>query len=750
MIEKVKEKIIGEKGVNLISLTIAVTVILILTGTIIVSSVSSLKSNKLRNMQADIDNLRDKVSNYYSNYGEIPADKKIEYTNVEHIRSSGVISEVVDTGAFYVIDLSAIENVTLNYGKDYDKIRNGEATTEEEINKLTDLYIINGESHNIFYVAGIELDGEKFYTDYTSEEADTVAVDLRYVDGVKIPEDFYYVGGSKEEGLVISDVQGDDLENSKGGNQFVWIPVENRDLEEDKENFATDEKEFVDSVNNNKGFYLGRYEAGIEGTDEIDITNNFDDSWAKADSELWTGWKGGNLVTKKDAKIWNYITVKKAMEVIEEKYNTENIKGRILSLNAYNKVLEFLGKANDTSNFSDWGNRLNSEFNIDSPNAKEFINERDVLKYVEFSGTKKANEPHLLTSGASERNKIKNIYDLSGNVWEYTTNINKIENNTTYINYVSGSAFGDEKIITNNTMNVANDDMGFRVVLYIPEIFEIQNERITKNEEGTINLNTQIEGTKGYINFDVVPKEGYTLESISPKLPYKVTENGKYTFTIKLKNEIGKEIEVKHTVKVNNYVTNPNYWIRFNGGSHIEFSNVNQNTFYNHFTIAIKVKINRKEQASKNYMGLWGNHVGNEGLNMQFRETTTTILGTADMTNYYDRWVDIVETFNGSSMKVYIDGELKSTQSTTRRPYKGFNVGTSYLNSDRQMLGEMSCLKIWNKALTDEEVAEMDLFKEDVNVGKDSVYFNLNLKSKKEVESLGGKFVGSDYKFFEN
>ena len=734
------------KGISLISLTIAVTVILILTGTIIVSSVSSLKSNKLRNMQADIDNLRDKVSNYYSQYGEIPADKKIEYTNIEHIRSSGVISEVVDTGAFYVIDLSAIENVTLNYGKDYDKIRNGEATTEEEINKLTDLYIINGESHNIFYVAGIELDGEKFYTDYTSEEADTVAVDLRYVDGVKIPEGFYYVGGSKEEGLVISDVQGDDLENSKGGNQFVWIPVEEGNLEEDKENFATDEKEFVDSVNNNKGFYLGRYEAGIEGTEEIDISE-IDKEW-HVKTELWTGWKGGNLVTKKDAKIWDYITVKKAMEVIEGKYNTENIKGRILSLNAYNKVLEFLGKDKE-SDFSDWGNCLNSEFNMDSQNAQAF--NRSTLKYEKFSGTKQTNEPHLLTSGTSERNKIKNIYDFAGNVSEYTSSINKVENSKVYFNYFGPSyAFNGDEFNYYNTTYTANVDMGFRVVLYMPEIFEIQNERITKNEEGTINLNTQIEGTEGYINFDVIPKEGYSLESISPKLPYEVTENGKYTFTIKLKNEIGKEIEVKHTVNVDNYVTNPNYWIRFNGGSHIEFSNIDQNKIYNNYTIAIKVKINRKEQASKNYMGLWGNHLNNEGINMQFRETTTTILGTADMANYYDKWVDIVETFNGSTMKVYIDGELKSTQSTTRKPYSGFNVGTSFLNSDRQMLGEMSCFKIWDKVLTDEEVAEMDLFREDVNVGKDSVYFNLNFKSKAQVESLGGKFVGSDYKFYEN
>ena len=747
MIEGLKKKIIEVKGVNLISLTIAVTVILILTGIIIVNSLSSLKSNKLRNMQADIDNLRDKVSNYYSQYGEIPADKNIEYTNVEQIRNSGVISEVADIGAFYVIDLAAIENVTLNYGKDYEKIRNGEATTEEGINKLTDLYIINGESHNIFYVAGIELDGEKFYTDYTSEEVDTVAVDLRYVNGVKIPEGFYYVGGSKEEGLVISDVQGDDLENSKGGNQFVWIPVENGDLEEDKENFATDEKEFVDSVNNNKGFYLGRYEAGIEETDDIDISE-LDDEY-HVQTELWTGWKGGNLVTKKDAKIWNYITVKKSMEVIEEKYNTENIKGRILSLNAYNKVLEFLGKDKETD-FSDWGNCLNSEFNIDSPNAQAFNN--DILKMEDFQGIKEMNKSALLTAGASERNKIKNIYDFAGNSLEYTSSINEVSTEKEiYFNYFGPSCVANGDIIDSvNTIYTANADMGFRVVLYIPEIFEIQNERITKNEEGTINLNTQIEGTEGYINFDVVPKEGYTLESISPKLPYKVTENGKYTFTIKLKNEIGKEIEVKHTVKVDNYVTNPNYWIRFNGGSHIEFSNVNQNDFYNNYTIAIKVKINREEQASKRYMGLWGNHLDTEGLLMQFDDTNPVIGWAPDFTNYYDKWTDIVDTFDGTTFKRYVNGTIVSSVPKTQLPYPGFNVGTSYLNSDRQMLGEMSCLKIWNKALTDEEVAEMDLFKEDVNVGKDSVYFNLNLKSKKEVESLGGKFVGSDYKFYEN
>ena len=216
----------SQKGVNLISLAIVVIIILILTNMVIYNVKDNLKLQKLRNMQTDIENLRGKVSSYYSQYGKLPVNTDIEYTNTNNIKASEVISEEVDTGKFYVIDLSAIENVTLNYGKDYEQIRNGSVKTEQEINTLEDLYIINGASHNIFYAKGIELDGEKFYTDYTKEDKDTVAVNLRYVDNVKIPEGFYYVEGTKDTGIVISDEPGDDLENSKKGNQFVWVPVE--------------------------------------------------------------------------------------------------------------------------------------------------------------------------------------------------------------------------------------------------------------------------------------------------------------------------------------------------------------------------------------------------------------------------------------------------------------------------------------------------------------------------------------------
>ena len=67
------------------------------------------------------------------------------------------------------------------------------------------------------------------------------------VDGVTIPKGFYHVAGTtKNDGLVISDVEGDDLDNSKGENQFVWVPVEEGEFKRsdwenwDEENEPTD------------------------------------------------------------------------------------------------------------------------------------------------------------------------------------------------------------------------------------------------------------------------------------------------------------------------------------------------------------------------------------------------------------------------------------------------------------------------------------------------------------------------------
>lgn len=284
-----------QKGINLISLSVAVTVILILTSITLYNATENIKISKLKAMQADIENLSDKVSSYYSQYGELPVNKNIEYTNINKIKNSGVISSFVDTGKFYVIDLSKIENLTLNYGEEYEKIKNGETTTSEQINELTDIYIINETSHNVFYVAGINLKDKVYYTNYTAEDIDTKAVELKYYDNVEIPNGFYYVCGKKDTGLIISDVQGDDIENSKNGNQFVWIPVENEIdyaknnkinstgisdntsylptdvVQSDKaESNAEIEKQLVMKA---KGYFISRYEIGTENSNIVSKKN---------------------------------------------------------------------------------------------------------------------------------------------------------------------------------------------------------------------------------------------------------------------------------------------------------------------------------------------------------------------------------------------------------------------------------------------------------------------------------------------
>lgn len=236
-------KMKSARGISLVSLVITTIVLIILANVIIYNVRDNLRLGKLENMQNDIENLRDKISSYYAQNGKIPAT--LPYTNVSHI---GVISEAVDTGDFLVIDLSALENLTLNYGRDFEKLKDN----LDNVNSYTDLYIINETSHNIFYVAGITIDNETYYTDYTSESVDTASVDLRYVDGVKIPEGFYYVEGTKDDTdnpIVIT--------NDNSSVNYKWI-VKNYKIEAVPEGIDIDTdkvEDFIKSVNAYKGYY---------------------------------------------------------------------------------------------------------------------------------------------------------------------------------------------------------------------------------------------------------------------------------------------------------------------------------------------------------------------------------------------------------------------------------------------------------------------------------------------------------------
>ena len=428
-----KNLIKRSKGVSLISLVITVAVILILTNIVVYNAADSLRTTKLSNMQADIENLRDKVSNYYAQYGRIPANTNIEYTNTSNINS---ISEAVDTGKFYVIDLVAMENVTLNYGKDYSQIT--ESSTQEQVNQLADLYIINETSHNVFYVEGIEAGDERYYTDYSAEDADKVAANLRYYDGVEIPDGFYYVGGTKDTGLVISDVQGDDLDNSKQGNQFVWIPVENasdyvRNTGYDSVDFSStaytdtgylpegiqpptdnsdqNEKAERQAVVDAGGFFVSRFEIGNDGTD--------------------------NPISKKGVNVWNNISQEVCKTTAKSFINNDSVKSALCSGIQWDLMIDFVTDKDEKYDVTtvDSGRHLGG----DSP----------------------------MKSGANEYDKVCNIYDLEGNCLEYVAEKTSFYQNSLIIDRAGSYIASRSASYRNCNTGTELADASFRIVLYV-------------------------------------------------------------------------------------------------------------------------------------------------------------------------------------------------------------------------------------------------------------------------------------------
>lgn len=130
----------SQKGITMVSLVIAIVVLLILSGTAIYNLNLSNGTGRYNNMVADIKLLSDKTLVYYNKYGEIPKTDKnsININNEE----------------YYELDISKLEGITLNYGKEYGQ--------EGVLTISSDVYVINSNL-NIYYLKGIEKSGEIYH-----------------------------------------------------------------------------------------------------------------------------------------------------------------------------------------------------------------------------------------------------------------------------------------------------------------------------------------------------------------------------------------------------------------------------------------------------------------------------------------------------------------------------------------------------------------------------------------------------------
>lgn len=318
-----KNKLRQEKGITMMALVVTIIILLILTSVLVFNTQDSVYIKRLNNLYSDIELLRSKTDEYYNEYGQIPA--KIKYTNIDTLKN--VLSTKNDTGDFYVIDLEAMEGITLNYGKDYENVKNLPKNEETNANNYTDLYIINENSHNIFFVRGIEIKEKDtvktYYTDYT--EPDETTVDIRYVDGILIPDGYYYIEKTKDssgnETIVISNNKEENV-NLNQTNQFTWekqisqiteVPS-SVTLENNQEDY-----QFISSVNNFKGYFKN-----TEGKVRYVVVN--EEQWSEAytkDTEYKD--KNGDTVTIPEgfkismADTMN--TVKKGLVVKDENDN---------------------------------------------------------------------------------------------------------------------------------------------------------------------------------------------------------------------------------------------------------------------------------------------------------------------------------------------------------------------------------------------------------------------------------------------
>lgn len=201
-----------EKGVSLITLAAAIIVIGIVTSLLLYNMRDTTDITNLTSMYTDIDNLTNKVVNYYSTYGQIPALRKTGIDTKINSWSDSPIG-VNDTGDFLVLDLSALDNLTLNYGQDFETVNNSSVT---DIGSYTNLYVINENSHNIFYLKGVRVEGKMYYT---NKDKDTEKVNLRYIDGIHIPDGYTYKSGSLDTEIIIQN------DNEK---EYKWADVANK------------------------------------------------------------------------------------------------------------------------------------------------------------------------------------------------------------------------------------------------------------------------------------------------------------------------------------------------------------------------------------------------------------------------------------------------------------------------------------------------------------------------------------------
>ena len=324
-------------------------------------------------------------------------------------------------------------------------------------------FTVTGTVNGKNYTKNVSVTVNQFKDAYEYMQTNTK---VTYSDGeVWIPEGFRISTDSA------STVQGGVVIEDKDRNQFVWVPVAtladykrtaySTNIEtEETDNTTNSVKIKYDSIDDHyftealpedektsveryKGFYIGRYEAGDKESTVAKTLRSSKDVTK-------------TVTIKANQATYNYVTKTQAVSLAEGFATKQGYKAKtkLVSSYAWDTTIAFLQKVN-----SDYGS-----------SSKEGNYRDTTFSYTDITGASKtkARSSYVLVP-TGQTTPVCNIYDMGGNVFEWTTESCSYTNTPYalrggfYYNFFAINPAGSR----NGSSDSAIDSIGFRLTLFM-------------------------------------------------------------------------------------------------------------------------------------------------------------------------------------------------------------------------------------------------------------------------------------------